>query len=105
MDPVVTARVPAGVRQRGQEVLREIGSNTSELINAAFAYVIQERKLPKAKLKEAVALEHRKLGATEKRELARFFREVQTAVPQEQSDTPFEQLLEDAMKERYANLS
>ena len=104
MDPVVTARVPAGVRQRGQEVLREIGATTSELVNAAFAYVIQERELPKPKPKVAVGPNARKLDAAQKRELARFFEEVKAPVADSQADATFEQLLEDAMGDRYADL-
>ena len=57
MNPVVTARVPEGVRARGVDVLREIGSSTSELINAAFEYVIKERELPKPRARQEDALQ------------------------------------------------
>ena len=104
MDPVVTARVPAGVRQRGLEVLHEIGATTSELVNAAFAYVIQERELPKPRTAAAPEPGRRSLGAKQKRELAAFLEGVRAPAPREWSSVPFEQLLSEAVEERYADL-
>ena len=104
MDPVVTARVPAGVRQRGLEVLREIGSSTSELVNAAFAYVIQERQLPKPKAAAPAEPGRRCLSETQLRELAAFAQGVRVPVPQSWDDAPFENLLDNAMEQRYADL-
>ena len=102
MDPVITARVPAGVRQRGLEVLREIGSTTSELVNAAFAYVIQERELPKPR---AAAPEAgcKRLDAQQQLELASFLENIRVQTPQEWNEAPFEQLLDEAMEGRYAD--
>ena len=101
MDPVVTARVPAGVRQRGLEVLHEIGATTSELVNA---YVIQERELPKPRTAAAPEPGRRSLGAKQKRELAAFLEGVRAPAPREWSSVPFEQLLSEAVEERYADL-
>lgn len=48
MDAVVTARVPVALKERGNEVLREIGCTPTQLINAAYEFVLAERDLPKA---------------------------------------------------------
>ncbi len=46
VDAVVTARVPRAVRQHGDDILREMGSTPTKLINAAYDYVIQHKRLP-----------------------------------------------------------
>lgn len=46
-DAIVTARVPAEIKKQGNAVLREIGSTPTELVNAAYRYVLKERELPK----------------------------------------------------------
>ncbi len=46
-DAIVTARVPAEIKKQGNAVLREIGSTPTELVNAAYEYVLKERELPK----------------------------------------------------------
>lgn len=97
MDPVITARVPLGVRDRGLEVLREIGSTTSELVNTAFAYVIQERVLPKPTTCFPVAPERRELDDRQRNELAAFMRDVRIATPRTWESTPFEQLFDEAV--------
>ena len=104
MDPVVTARVPEGVRSRGVDVLREIGSTTSELINAAFDYVIQERELPRPKAKRMAQGEQRVLDESRKRQLESFMNDVKLDVPGRWSDASFEKLLDQAMEDRYAGL-
>lgn len=104
MDPVVTARVPAGVKTRGVEVLREIGSTTSELINAAFEYVIRERELPHPKATGPASPLNRALDPARQQELTDFMDSVRTPVPTTWADLPFEDLLDRAMEERYAHL-
>jgi antitoxin component of RelBE/YafQ-DinJ toxin-antitoxin module len=46
MDSMVTARVPAQIRERGNAILRELGTTPTELVNAAYAYLIEYGKLP-----------------------------------------------------------
>lgn len=104
MNPVVTARVPEGVRARGVDVLREIGSSTSELINAAFEYVIKERELPKPRVRQEDALQPHKISPEQLAQAASFMESVKVSVPAEWEDAPFEDLLDSAMKERYAHL-
>lgn len=45
---MTSARVPSEIRRQGNEILHRIGSSPSELINAAYAYVIQTGELPSA---------------------------------------------------------
>ena len=48
MDAIVTARVPVAVKEQVTSLLREMGSTPSQLVNAAYEYVLAERKLPRA---------------------------------------------------------
>ena len=103
MDPVVTARVPEGIRSRGVDVLKEIGSSTSELVNAAFAYVIQEHKLPKSKDVVSKA-SLRQVSAQQLAQARSFMEDVCIAVPQQWDRRTFEDLLEEVRAEQYESL-
>lgn len=46
MDSIVTARIPVEVKNQVSEILELLGSNTTQLINAAFEYVLVTGKLP-----------------------------------------------------------
>ena len=102
MDPVVTAHVPEGVRDRGVEVLKSIGSTTSELVNAAFDYVIQAKELPR--FEQAKRGGVRSLSKEQVKNLTEFMRSVKVDVPAAWDDASFEDLLDDAMGQRYAGL-
>lgn len=104
MNPVVTARVPEGVRARGVDVLREIGSSTSELVNAAFDYVIKERRLPTPEAPAKGAPDRRSISGRQMEQLASFMDNVRVDIPASWADAPFEDLLDQAMEERYARL-
>ena len=104
MNPVVTARVPEGIRARGVDVLREIGSSTSELVNAAFEYVIKERRLPKPHIRQNGETQSRSISQEQLAQVAAFMDSVRISVPKQWEDTPFEDLLDNAMEERYAHL-
>jgi len=46
MDSMVTARMPQGKKETGNSVLRELGTNPSQLINDVYDYVIKNKSLP-----------------------------------------------------------
>ena len=104
MSTVVTARVPEGVRARGVDILHEIGSSTSELINAAFEYVIKERKLPKPQSQPHGEPLPRTIGREQLAQATSFMESVRVAVPDTWENAPFEDLLDSTMEERYAHL-
>ena len=45
-DAVVTARIPKGIKQRGDAALKRIGATPTKLVNAAYAYVLEHGELP-----------------------------------------------------------
>ena len=85
MDSIVTARIPVEVKNQVSEVLESLGSNTTQLINAAFEYVLVTGKLPDAR--EGTALESsskessRQLSEKDKEELASLFGKISVPAP------------------------
>lgn len=47
MDAMVTARVPAEVKEQVNALLRAAGSSPTELVNAAYSYFLQCGQLPR----------------------------------------------------------
>lgn len=53
MHAMVTARVPQEIRDQVNAQLRAIGSSPTELVNAAYDFVLKTGKLPDAAIDEA----------------------------------------------------
>ena len=53
---LVSARMPQAKKDSATEILRSMGSSTSELINSAFDYLIDTRELPRASSASSGAL-------------------------------------------------
>ncbi len=49
MDVTVTARIPVEIKEQASVILRDLGSTPTQLINAAYRYLLQEKALPDAK--------------------------------------------------------
>ena len=45
-DVIVTARVPVGIRDEGNAILKTLNATPTDLINAAYRYVIVKGELP-----------------------------------------------------------
>ena len=102
-DAIVTARVPAEIKKQGNAVLREIGSTPTELVNAAYEYVLKEGALPV----HNPPLEPRVIRLTDaqKRELRERSEKMTYAVPESfWQGKSYKELLEDAIKEKYEAL-
>ena len=53
MDAMVSARVPVEIKKRGDSKLKELGATTTELVNAAYRYVIDNGELPGVKTEQS----------------------------------------------------
>lgn len=104
MDAIVTARVPSGIKEQGRIALEKIGATPTDLVNAAYRYVLEEGKLPQTQEPAfRNATKPRKLSATQKRKLARQLKETTFAVPASfWKDRTDRELLEQALEEKYA---
>jgi antitoxin component of RelBE/YafQ-DinJ toxin-antitoxin module len=103
MSTMVSARIPNDVYERGVKKLKHIDSNVSDLVRAAFEYVIESEKLPsennipiKPGKKELVGKEARKFNQM-------FSLEEETLNLPENFD--FKEELSKGMKDNYEALS
>ncbi len=85
MDSIVTARIPVEVKKQVSEVLESLGSNTTQLINAAFEYVLVTGKLPDAyegaSLESSAKGASRQLSEKDKEQLASLFGKISVPAP------------------------
>lgn len=51
MSKMISARIPDSVYEQGLSQLKSLGMTPSQLINAAFEYLLSENSLPKANIK------------------------------------------------------
>ena len=106
MDAMVSARVPVEIKKRGDSKLKELGSSVTELVNAAYRYVIEHGELPGAVVSEqAVEPQVKTLSG----DAARAFREQWR--PREVLEMPaydgsnFKELLNETKDEYYARFA
>lgn len=104
MDAIVSARVPVAVKERGNSILKELGATPSQLVNAAYEYVLAEGKLPQARSDlERLRGTVRTLDAGQREKIARSLRVMNVGcVDQGRS---FKELLDEARDDRYARFA
>jgi len=107
MDAVVTARVPVEIKEQGNAKLKSIGATPTELVNAAYRYVLKTGELPRANkhpLAQDGANRSRRLSNQQRSELIASLSAM--TLPAASDDTrSFSELLAEARDERYAHLS
>lgn len=105
-DSIVTARVPSEIRDQGNEILKKIGSTPTELVNAAYEYVLKNEELPSTSPSLAeLKGKHRVLSPEQKEMLRERMRKTTLHVPDSywQGKTD-DELIEDAVREKYESL-
>ncbi len=106
MDSIVTARVPSGIKEEGRAALQRIGATPTDLVNAAYRYVLAKGKLPEVDPLVATAgQKSRRLSAEQKRNLTSLIERTTFAVPDSYwADRTDDELLAEALREKYARL-
>lgn len=101
-DAIVTARVPREIKEQGNAVLKKIGFTPTELVNAAYQYVIDCEELPKTHpTLEEVAQRRQALTAEQKGAIRKRIENSTLKAPASWEGKSFEQLREQAMREKY----
>lgn len=67
LDSTVSARVPREIRSQGDAALKRIDSSVTDLVNAAFEYVIKTGSLPAANTKQLTAKQKERKFTVEQR--------------------------------------
>lgn len=102
MDTTVSARIPVAVKERASDILREIGATPSQLINAAYEYLLANHQLPTAGGMHALPKNtHRTLTPAQAQEINSLL-DAMYIGPLE-DDRPFKELLAEARDERFAS--
>lgn len=106
MDDVVTSRVPSEIRKQANAILKEIGATQTQLVNAAYAYLLEHRSLPSAGLPAQTKPGRRILTPEVRKELTEFFAATTQPVPESYWEgKTYDQLLEEGRGADYAALA
>lgn len=115
MDATVTARVPVEIKEQGNALLKSLGSSPTQLINAAYRYLLKEKRLPEPEQPQGT--KKRKLAEAQKKALARSLKVMHLAsleqdeqgsgaIDSAEAQLPsFKEQLNTARDERYAHSS
>lgn len=98
----ISARVPREIRDQGDAALKRIDSTVTDLVNAAFEYVIKTGKLPDAR--EHLLLEKKgsqKLTQQQKAEFTAFMQATSFAVAPEFETMSAKEIKQMRLKEKY----
>ena len=108
MDSVVTARVPAEIKRQAADMLAQMGSSTTKLVNAAFEYLLATGELPHVD-RGAAAPSSRELSEAQRAELTAFFHATSVPAPSsfwgELGDRSYKEALASWRKEDYEALA
>ena len=85
MDAFVTARVPVEIKEQGNAALKRIGATPTQLVNAAYEYVLAHGALPGAQNQgsDHVVSGKQQLTGAAAQELAQSLQETTFALPAE----------------------
>lgn len=98
---MLTARVPKGVKERGDALLRSMGSTPTKLVNAAYAFLLEHRELPGAGTGcKALKSGPRTLNSQQAQQLSSIMETLAVGSGRSPKKT-YEQLREEAMAERF----
>lgn len=106
MDAMVTARVPIEIKRQADARLKEMGSSTTELINAAYRYVLAQGQLPIPK--EAAVPDEpqvKTLAGEAAREFVTIWQTRSVLEPRDYDGANFKELLDKARSDYYARLA
>ena len=92
---LVSARVPVARKEAAQSALQQLGLSTTELINSAFDYLIENRSLPTAE---------KELPRTDEGFDA-LLAECTLAVPWPEEDVDYRDIVRKGKQERYESLA
>lgn len=94
------------IKEQGNKVLRRIGSTPTELVNAAYQYVLEREELPQvAPSLEDLRNKRRVLTPEQKEMLRKRMKETTLKAPAEWEAKSFKELLDEAREERYARFA
>ena len=104
MDAMVTARVPVEIKKQGDDILKEIGSSATELVNAAYDYLLKNKALPETQAPTPVEIKRKVLRGKELEEFKAFWATHTVPAISEYDGANFKELLGKLREERYESI-
>lgn len=106
MDAMVSARVPAEIKKHGDQKLKELGSSVTELVNSAYAYLLECGELPKETSPKAFETPLvKKLEGSDADSFRKKWDKRAILTAGEYDGTNFKEMLAQAREERYARFA
>ena len=108
MHAMVTARVPVEIKKRGDRVLKEIGSSATELVNDAYEYVLEHRRLPRGAAQAPVgndAPQVKTLSGSDAERFREQWAQMGVLEAHAYDGHNFKELLDEARMDRYARFA
>lgn len=104
---MVAARVPSGIKAQGDAILAEINSNPTELINAAYEFLIKNKELPtSSQAFKSIKTGTRTLNKRQAKALLQKRNNMTYAVPSTfWKSEVYKDEIEEARKQKYESLS
>jgi len=104
MDSIVTARVPVEIKEQVNEVLAKIGATPTQLINAAYEYVLVHGALPEEHT--VTAAQHKTLPQDRAQKLRDTFERTTFAIPEAYwQNKSYKELIAEGKKADYEALA
>lgn len=104
MDAMVSARVPVEVKKQGDAILKEIGSSATELVNAAYDYVLKNRALPYTQSMPPTTMQRKVLRGKELERFKEFWTTHTVPEIPEYDGANFKELLGTLREERHEGI-
>ena len=104
MDAMVTARVPVEVKKQGDALLRELGSSATELVNAAYDYLLKNKALPKTQTPIPIKATRKVLNGKDAEGFKKFWEEHTIPPIPEYDGTNFKELYNAIREERFESI-
>ena len=106
MDAVVTARIPVEIKEQGNAKLHQIGSTPTQLINAAYNYLLATGTIPSAEKEVRKQQSERKLTAEQIEAIRSSLQTLYVGeIPADETGQAFKEKLQAARDERYARFA
>lgn len=102
MSKMVSARIPSALYEQASLLMESLGFTTSELVNAAFEYVLKEHALPQVS-PSSKDTKKRSLSSKQKGELAEFFE--QCTIPVDVPNFDYKKILREGKIDDYETLA
>lgn len=104
MDAIITARIPTEVKEQGGKILKSIGATPTQLVNAAYGYLLEKQELPQSGNQPSLKPGKRRLTKLQRKNLEESLDKMALGEINLTESEGFKSALNAARNERYENI-